>query len=210
MKLFLNVIIGLAIFTWGPSAVAVSGGADGVAGLRAFVAEVKSGRALFSQTVTSRDGAKKKYSSGYFEFSRPNRFRFVYEKPFEQELVGDGHKVWMFDPDLNQASSRPLSQALGATPAALLSGDGLDKDFELIAAPDQEGLIWALATPKLKEGGFQSLRVGFRGKELAALEIIDSFGQRSELRFSGWTLAVVWPAAHFDFVVPAGTDVLTH
>src|SRR3990167_1393064 len=105
--------------------------ADAVDTLREFTRDVKSGRAAFTQTVTSPDGAKKKSSTGSFEFSRPNRFRFAYSKPFEQLIVSDGQKVWLHDIDLNQVSVRQLDQALGATPAALLAGGSLERDFEL-------------------------------------------------------------------------------
>lgn len=182
--------------------------ADAVDSLRSFVGESQTGKAQFTQVVTSSDGAKKKNSSGYFEFARPNRFRFVYSKPFEQVLVGDGKKVWMYDPDLSQVSARSLDDALGATPAALLAGQGIEKDFELIALPPKDGLEWVKATPKAKESSFQFLNVGFRGKDLAALEIVDSFGQRSLMSFTQWTSPVNWPAGHFQFVVPAGVDVL--
>ena len=186
--------------------------ADAVDTLREFVSEVKSGRAAFTQTVTSSDGARKKTSSGQFEFQRPNRFRFAYTKPFEQTIVADGVKVWIYDADLNQASSRPVAQALGATPAALLVGGDLDKDFVLKAeAPPSvktDGLAWALATPKVKDGPFQYLRMGFRGKELAAVEITDSFGQRSTLQFSGYQANVALDAARFRFTPPAGADVI--
>ncbi len=182
--------------------------ADAVDSLRDFVRDVKSGKASFTQVVTSADGARKKTSSGQFEFARPNRFRFAYTKPFEQLIVADGQKVWIFDTDLNQASSRALSKALGATPAALLAGATLDSDFVLAAAPSAEGLDWALATPKLKDGPFQSMRVGFRGKELAAVEIIDSFGQRSMLQFSQFVPNAVLAAERFRFVPPAGADVI--
>ncbi len=109
--------------------------ADPVETLRSFVRDVKSGRADFTQTVTSPDGAKKKSSSGSFDFARPNRFRFAYAKPFEQTIVGDGEKVWIYDADLNQVSSRKLGQALGATPAALLAGGSLERDFDLANLP---------------------------------------------------------------------------
>lgn len=183
--------------------------ADGMDSLRSFVGEAQTGKAQFTQTVTSSDGGKKKTSSGYFEFARPNRFRFVYSKPFEQVLVADGKKVWMFDPDLNQVSTRSMDEALGATPAALLAGQALEKDFELAAQPAKDGLEWVKATPKVKDGNFQFLNVGFRGKELAALEIVDSFGQRSLMSFTQWTSPVNWPAGHFQFTVPPGADVLT-
>ena len=182
--------------------------ADAVETLRSFVRDVKSGRAQFTQTVTSPDGAKKKTSSGSFEFWRPNRFRFAYAKPFEQTIVGDGEKVWIYDADLNQVSSRKLGQALGATPAALLAGGGLERDFDLAALPARDGLEWAEAKPKAKDGAFQSVRVGFQGSTLAALEIVDSFGQRSLLRFSAFAANVAIPAEMFRFTVPAGADVI--
>ncbi len=182
--------------------------ADSVDTLREFVRDVKSGRAAFTQVVTSADGARKKTSSGSFEFLRPNRFRFAYTKPFEQLIVADGNKVWIHDLDLNQASSRRMAQALGATPAALLAGASLDAEFTLAAQPAADGLVWALATPKAKDGPFQAMRVGFKGKELAAVEITDSFGQRSVLSFSRFEANVALDAQRFQFTPPAGVDVI--
>jgi len=182
--------------------------ADAADTLRAFIRDVNSGRAQFTQTVTSPDGAKKKTSTGSFEFSRPNRFRFAYAKPFEQLIVADGQKVWIFDADLNQASSRKFSSALGATPAALLAGGSLDKDFDLVAVPAKDGLEWVQANPKLKDGSFKSVRVGFRGKELAAVEIIDAFDQRSLLQFSQFTPGVSFAPDAFRFTPPNGADVI--
>ena len=182
--------------------------ADAVDTLREFVRDVKSGQATFTQTVSSQDGARKKTSSGEFEFMRPNRFRFAYTKPFEQLIVADGQKVWIYDKDLNQASSRAVAKAIGSTPAALLAGGSLEQDFVLAAQPSLQGVDWVLATPKAKDGPFQAMRVGFRGKELAMVEITDAFGQRSELAFSGFRPNVTLPAERFRFVVPAGADVV--
>lgn len=182
--------------------------ADAVDTLREFARDVKSGRAAFTQVVTSPDGARSKTSSGAFEFVRPNRFRFAYAKPFEQLIVADGQKVWIHDPDLNQASSRKLGQAIGATPAALLAGAALEQDFVLSPQPSASGIDWALATPKAKDGPFQSMRVGFRGKTLDAVEIVDSFGQRSRLQFSAFEANVALPDERFRFVVPPGADVI--
>lgn len=183
--------------------------ADAVDTLRGFVRDVKTGSAAFTQTVTSPDGAKKKVSSGTFEFARPNRFRFAYTKPFVQTIVADGQKVWIHDPDLNQVSAKKIDQALGTTPAALLTGGSLDKDFELSALPSKDGVDWAQAVPKAREGAvFQSLRVGFRGKELAAVEIVDGFGQRSRLDFANVVANATLAADAFRFTVPKGADVL--
>lgn len=183
--------------------------ADSVDTLREFAREVKTGRAAFTQTVSSPDGAKKKTSSGRFEFARPDRFRFVYNKPFEQQIVADGRKVWLYDVDLNQVSVRAMSQALGATPAALLAGAAMDKDFELSAAPAKDGLDWVQAVPRVKEGAsVQQLRIGFRAKTLAALEIVDVFGQRSLLRFSAVEANARLDDDAFRFVPPKGADVI--
>lgn len=190
------------------AAASLSAAADAVDTLREFVREVKSGQASFTQTVTSTDGARKKVSSGEFEFARPDRFRFAYTKPFEQLIVADGQKVWIYDADLNQASSRRIEQALGATPAALLAGGSLDAEFTLAPQPARDGLEWALATPKAKDGPFQSMRVGFRGKDLAVVEITDSFGQLSVLQFSRYRANTPVVAERFRFTPPAGADVI--
>lgn len=182
--------------------------ADSVETLRAFVRDVQSGEADFTQTVTSPDGAKKKTSSGHFEFARPNRFRFAYTRPFEQVIVADGSKVWIYDRDLNQVASRRLAQAIGATPAALLAGGALDKDFTLKALPDRDGLAWVEATPRAGGGSLQTVRIGFRGKALAAVEIRDAFGQDSLLQFSQMTTNQPPVAEHFRFAIPPGADVI--
>lgn len=176
--------------------------------LKEFVRDVKTGRAEFTQTVTSPDGAKKKTSSGKFEFSRPNRFRFTYQKPFEQVIVADGQKVWIYDADLNQASSRKFDQALGATPAALLAGGSLERDFTLAAQPEKDGLSWVEATPRASESSFKSVRVGFKGKTLAAIEVLDAFGQRSLLQFTQFVANQPAAPEAFVFTVPKGADVI--
>jgi outer membrane lipoprotein carrier protein len=182
--------------------------ADSVDTLRDFVRDVKTGRSTFTQTVTAPDGVKKKSSSGSFEFARPNRFRFAYAKPFEQLIVADGRKVWIYDADLNQVSARKLSNALGATPAALLAGGSLEIDFDLAAMREKDGLDWVKATPKAKDGAFQSVLIGFRGKDLAAVEIVDSFGQRSLLQFAQLAPNVAIAPERFLFTVPPGADVI--
>jgi outer membrane lipoprotein carrier protein len=189
-------------------ALAGTAQADSVELLRDFAQNVKSGRAAFTQTVISVDGAKKKASSGQFEFVRPNRFRFAYAKPFEQQIVADGQKVWLYDVDLNQVTVRPIAQALGATPAALLAGATLDREFDLKALPAAEGFEWVQATPRVKDGPIQSLRVGFKGTTLAALDIVDAFGQRSALRFSALEQNVKLPDDAFRFTPPKGADVI--
>jgi outer membrane lipoprotein carrier protein len=175
--------------------------------LRDFVRNVKSGRSTFTQTVTAPNG-KQKLSNGSFEFSRPNRFRFVYEKPYAQTVVGDGTKVWIYDPDLNQASSRKTGDALANTPAALIVSNDIDKVFTLADQPSKDGLDWVLATPRDTEGTVRALRVGFKGHALAQLEIDDSFGQKSVLVFNGFEANAKLPSDTFVFTPPKGADVV--
>lgn len=190
--------------------------ADGLKSLESFMKGVHTGRAEFTQVVTSppKDGqaARTKTSSGTFEFQRPGRFKFVYKKPFEQTIVADGQTLWLYDADLNQVTQRSQAKALGSTPAALLAStpdlSALRADFTLEAAPDQDGLQWVLARPKAKEGQLQSVRVGFAGEQLAALDILDSFGQRSAIRFTGMQTNATLPPATFQFQPPQGADVM--
>ena len=145
--------------------------ADAVSRLQAFAAQVKQGQAGFTQTVTSPDGKKVRKSSGTLAFAKPSRFRFEYTKPMPQLIVGDGQQVWLYDPDLKQATVRPMTEAMGATPAALLAGGSLERDFVLKALPPEPApagsptgsaiLEWVQALPKVKDGAFQSVKVGF-------------------------------------------------
>lgn len=193
---------------------------SGLESLEAFVKNTKSGRAVFTQVVTSppRDGqtARTKTSSGSFEFLRPNRFKFVYKKPFEQSIVSDGQTLWLHDVDLNQVTARKLAQVLNGTPAAVIAAaadiKALQADFTLVPQPDRDGFEWVKATPKGKDGQVQSLLVGFResakGSELAVLEILDSFGQRSVMTFTNFEVNPALNTAGFQFKPPAGADVI--
>ncbi|MET1116142.1 MAG: outer membrane lipoprotein chaperone LolA [Comamonas sp.] len=190
--------------------------ADGLQSLEAFMQSAQAGRAEFTQTVTSpaKDGqaARSKTSSGEFMFQRPGRFKFDYRKPFEQQIVADGKTLWMYDADLNQVTQRAQAKVLDATPAAILASaasvQALRADFDLKAAPDQDGLQWVLAVPKAKEGQLQSVRVGFAGNKLAAIDMLDSFGQRSLMRFNNVQTSASLPPETFKFVAPKGADVL--
>lgn len=193
--------------------------ASGLKSLENFVKTVASGRAEFTQTVTAppREGqaARSKTSSGTFEFQRPNRFKFIYKKPFEQAIVADGQTVWLHDVDLNQVTARKQTQVLGSTPAALLASSvdlkALEADFTLQDAPDKDGLEWVTATPKAKDGQLQYVRVGFtpaaQGAQLQALEIMDGFGQRSLMKFGKLDVNPALAANAFQFTPPKGADV---
>ena len=205
------------IFAAGLAAVfAFAAHASGLETLENFVKSAHSGRAEFTQVVTAPGGdgqaARSKTSSGTFEFLRPNRFRFDYRKPFEQTIVADGQTLWLYDADLNQVTARKQAQALGSTPAALVAAspdvNSLRKDFNLEAVADKDGLQWVQATPKTKDGQLTLVKIGFRGNDLAQLEILDSFGQRSLITFTRMELNGNVPADKFQFKPPKGADVV--
>ena len=208
----------LAIF--GLAAWATAAMAGGLDSLELFVKTVKTGRADFTQVVTSpaKDGQapRAKTSSGTFEFSRPNRFKFVYQKPFEQSIVADGQVLWLHDVDLNQVTQRKQGEALNSTPAALIAAApdlrALQADFTLANAPEKDGLQWVDAIPKSRDSQLQRIRVGFRPGDktvtLAALEILDSFGQRSLLTFNQVEVNPRLASDTFQFKPPAGADLI--
>ena len=191
--------------------------ADGLKSLESFMKNVRAGKAEFTQAVTAppKQGqeVRTKVSSGSFEFQRPGKFRFNYTKPFEQLIVADGKTLWLYDADLNQVTERAQAQVLGSTPAAILTSatdlKALKADFELGNQPDADGLEWVLASPRQKGGQLKSVRIGFTPEgKLAALDIEDSFGQRSLMQFKGLQTQASLPASTFHFKVPKGADVL--
>ena len=212
-------LLGLAFAIISVAACAQEQGATALKSLENFVKNTKSGRAAFTQVVTSpaKDGQtpKIKTSTGTFDFLRPNRFKFLYKKPFEQSIVSDGETLWLHDVDLNQVTARKLAQVLNGTPAAVIAAaadlKGLQADFTLTSLPEKAGLQWVHAVPKTKEGQLQSITVGIKttdkGTELAALEILDGFGQLSVMTFSQFEVNPALAAASFQFKPPAGADV---
>jgi outer membrane lipoprotein carrier protein len=195
--------------------------ADSLETLAQFLQSTRSARADFTQTVQGppRDGQmqRPKTSSGLFAFQRPARFRFEYQRPYPQVLVGDGTTLWVYDVDLAQVTARAQDKALASTPVALIAAAtdlaALQRDFQLQAQPEQDGLQWVLATPRAREAGVQSLRVGLRQSErgvaMERLEIQDAMGQRSLLQFTRVEINPVgMNAAAFQFTPPPKVEVI--
>lgn len=194
---------------------------DALNSLSLFLKQTQSGRAQFTQVVTSPAKAdqapRRKTSSGTFEFHRPQQFRFAYQKPFVQTMVSDGQSLWLYDADLNQVTVRKQSQALGQTPAAFIASTGdlkvLQAEFNLLIEPDTEGLQWVKATPKQSEGAVQTIRVGLKvqGQSipvLSVLEIVDGLGQTSRLSFQNFEVNAKLAPETFQFKAPPGAQVI--
>ena len=183
--------------------------ADAKTRLESFVDGTKRLKAQFTQTVYDKTGRKTQESTGNLYFSRPGKFRWVYEKPYAQLIVGDGKRLWIHDEDLDQVTVRKLDQALGDSPAALLAGDNdIEKLFNLKETGEKDGLDWLEATPKSKEGSFERVRMGFKGDQIQAMELMDNFGQTTVLRFTHLERNPALGSSLFRFKPPKGADVL--
>jgi len=204
MHKFLGIIV-LAIFL--PYLEAQAGGIER---MRTFVLEMRSGQARFEQVPEDRAGKKAQSASGTFQFERPGRFRWAYEKPYEQLIVGDGTRFWVYDKDLNQVTVKKLDQALGSSPAALLAGsDDIEAAFTLLDGGEKDGLEWVRAVPRNRDAGFESITMGFDRQSLpAAMELKDQFGQTTLLKFTAVERNPKLSRELFLFTPPKGADVV--
>lgn len=183
--------------------------ATGTEQLQQFFENTKSARASFSQVVVSKSGKTGQKASGSMLFQRPGKFRWNYEKPYDQLIVGDGSKLWTYDKDLNQVVVKSLGQAIGSSPAALLAGSNdLDKNFTVRDAGERDGMAWIEATPKSQDSGFELVRIGFKAGVPQAMEVHDNFGQTTQLQFAGFERNPSVSADSFRFTPPKGADVV--
>ncbi len=178
--------------------------------LKSFIADTHSAQSNFTQEVRDKNGKRIQLASGTMQFVRPGKFRWEYRKPYEQLIVGDGKKFWMYDVDLNQVTVKKLDSALGSSPAALLSGSNeIENSFVLKDLEDRDGLEWLQATPKSAESTFEKILMAFDSRsDLAVMELYDSFGHRTVLRFTDLKSNPSLPLQRFQFVPPKGADVL--
>jgi outer membrane lipoprotein carrier protein len=189
--------------------VAFPAAGSGLGQLKAFIDGARTGTATFRQVVTSKSARAPQESSGTFAFARPGKFRWSYEKPINQLLVGDGDKLWIYDRDLNQVIVKKLDRALGATPAALLAGNNtLEANFDLSDAGSAEGLEYVEAKPKSADTGFERVRIGLKDNLPRRMELQDSFGHVTQLTFNTFERNPALDPGTFKFVPPPGADVV--
>ncbi len=181
--------------------------ADSVADLKSWLRDTRTLKADFAQTSVGGIGGGK--SQGTMAISRPGKFRWSITKPYTQLMVGDGSRIWLYDPELKQVIVRPSQKALGGTPAALLAGDNeADQRFTFKADGEHAGAEWVIAEPRQNDTGFVRIRIGLAGTELKGMILEDSFGQTTTLVFSNVVRNGDAPASLFRFTPPAGADIL--
>ena len=183
--------------------------ADGVSSLQEFYRNTNSMRAKFVQVVNDNKGAKVQEVEGTMQLQRPNKFRWDYKKPYEQQIVSDGKQVFLYDVELQQVTMRDLSKAIGSSPAAMLAGgDAVEKSFTLKNAIRKDGLTWVLALPKDKDSGFDRVLLGFKEEQLRKMEMYDSFNHITLITFSEVERNPTLQDSTFLFTAPKGADVV--
>lgn len=183
--------------------------ADGMSSVKAFYEQTKSVRANFHQVVTDKQGRKVQEVGGEMQLLRPNKFRWDYRKPYEQQIISDGNQVWLYDTELAQVTVRSLNQSIGASPASLLAGGAdIDKAFKLVNASRKDSLEWVNAIPKDKESGFDKILMGFKDNKIQEMSLVDSFGHTTKIVFTQVELNPALEAKNFLFQPPQGVDVV--
>ncbi len=183
--------------------------ADGMSSVKAFYEQTKSVRANFHQVVTDKQGRKVQEVDGEMQLLRPNKFRWDYRKPYEQQIISDGTQVWLYDTELAQVTIRSLNQSIGSSPASLLAGGAdIDKAFKLVNASRKDKLDWVSAIPKDKDSGFDKILMGFQDNKIQEMSLIDSFGHTTKIVFTQVEVNPVLEPKNFLFQVPKGVDVV--
>jgi outer membrane lipoprotein carrier protein len=183
--------------------------ADGISSLKKFYDETHAIKADFHQIVLDKQGQKIQEVYGEMQLKRPNKFKWDYHKPYEQQIISDGKQVWLYDTELAQVSVRELSKALGSSPAALLAGENsLEKNFKLVNAYRKDGLDWVSTNPKDSDTGFNKISLAFKNDVLQEMDMIDSFGHQTRIKFSNVVHNPLIEPKTFLFKPPQGVDVV--
>ena len=197
----------LLLLLWLPVAAL---GASTVDELKSLLQQTTTARAHFAQIVLDSNMKTLQQATGTMQFSRPGKFRWEYDKPYEQTIVGDGTRVWLYDKDLNQVTVRRFDRAIGSSPAALLAGSNeIEKDYTLKGLPSRDGLDWLEAVPRTLDTAFERIRMGFGKTGLEAMELRDQFGQTTVIKFSTIERNAKLAPELFRFTPPKGVDVIS-
>ncbi len=184
-------------------------GAAALTRVQAYLDSLHSLRAGFDQALFDAESRPVQESSGTLRLQRPGRFRWDYAPPFEQSIVADGERLWIYDADLEQVTVRTLDKTLASTPAMLLSGDGRVRDgYDFQAGFTAEGIEWIELAPRVTDTDFRLVRLGFEGEALRVMDLVDSLGQTTRIRFREIENNPELDAEVFRFAPPEGADVI--
>lgn len=177
--------------------------------LDAFAHDLRSASAKFEQAVTGASGKRGETSTGDLALKAPRQFRWHTTAPYEQLIVADGNRVWIYDPDLEQASVRGQGAEEAHSPLAVLTDlSRLDHEFSVSEAGERDGLQWLKLVSRAAEPEFAFAELGFDVAALVRMRFEDALGNTTEIRFSDWKRDPPLAADAFTFTPPADVDVV--
>ncbi len=177
--------------------------------LKRFLTEVKTYSADFDQVVLDENLRQIDEAGGTLTIMRPGRFRWDYYPPAEQQIIGDGEKVWIYDLELKQVIVRDQLTSLGNTPAILLAGESIKLDqFKLEDRGQQGAVQWVKVIPHVDASGFDDIQVGFIDSALSVMVLVDGLGQTTRINFKNGLENAPLPVEQFAFVPPDDVDVI--
>ncbi len=177
--------------------------------LQRFTDDLRSFEAEFVQTRYDENDEPVRKSRGVVFLQRPGLFRWSYQDPYKQIIVGDGENLWIYDADLEQVTVKKMQRALATAPITLLTGTApLSEQFEIIDRGQREGLLWVELRPKVKDTDFRRIFLGLGEETLQVMELRDRFDQVTQIKFSEAAMNPEIEASRFEFTPPDGVDVL--
>ena len=182
----------------------------GLDSLNYFFREINSFEARFGQIVLDESLVEIDDGQGRLWIQRPGLFRWDYDEPDAQQIIGDGVNVWVYDIELEQVTVREQVATLGKSPAILLAGEGdLEDDYIVEDIGTQGRFDWVNLIPRSEDSGFSEVRIGFEDNRLRLLELLDTLGQRTRISFVDLKENIPVPPTTFEFIPPEGVDVIT-
>jgi len=184
--------------------------ADGISDLNAFVNNISSMSSEFSQVVLDKKGLKLQDVEGVMLFKRPNKFRWDYLKPYQNQIISDGDRLYMYDQDLRQVSINPIAKVAGSTPLLIVAGKNIEKYFTLKNLDDDsnQNIKWVEAVPKEEGAGFSKVILGLTENKLSVMKIVDAFEHITTISFKNAKYNVNLMDNDFLFKLPSGVDVV--
>jgi len=176
--------------------------------LEDFLAKTQTLAADFEQTLRAHDGEVIQKSEGRFYFNRPSKFRWNYKTPYQQVIVSDGLRIWIYDVELQQVTVQKQTNSLPATPMALLEDSStLHQNFNITPLDEKAGIYRLKLTSKTKESDFGEIVIGLDDKGLRFMQLHDQFEQVTDIVFSDLLTNTKLSKDIFEFTPPEGVDV---
>lgn len=179
--------------------------------LKIFISGLKGLDGQFSQQVFDSCGKVKELISGCVVLLVLCLFCWEYVCLYEQLIVVDGKKVWMYELDLEQVIvCEQGKEEQNSLLIVLINLVLLEQQYDVSEEVVQcDGLQWLLLLLKCEiEVSFQYVVLGFNVQGLVKMEIIDVVGQWIVISFSGWKCNLGFVVGIFSFNLLKGIDVI--